>query len=714
MTARAQPDKLELWGGVECSIVRIRKDWRDQVAETGHLDRDEDLDLIAALGIRTLRYPVLWEKVCPSSSEADFAWHDRRLERMRGLGIRPILGLLHHGSGPAFTGLMDREFPALFAAYAKNVAQRYPHVTDFTPINEPLTTARFSGLYGHWYPHRRSMNAFARMMVNQCRAIADAMGAIREVTPGARLIQTEDLGKIFSAPALNYQAEHENQRRWLTFDLLHGLVDRHHPWFDMLCRHGIEEAELSAFIDNPCMPDIIGINHYLTSDRFLENRRSAIPPGIGLGGNGRHRYADLEAVRVPLEPEATGPQARLREAWLRYKRPLAVTECHHGSTRDEQLRWLHEVWNAAQALRDEGADIRAVTVWALLGLMDWNSLLLLNNQHYEPGAYDIRGPQPRLTAIGRATKQIAETGGFDHPVLKTPGWWRREQRFYVQPSIVLPYHQMRPLFILSAHGSVAERLSTVSRHRGLRPVAMPLRVAEPSELQAFEARLEAERPWAVIVDGTGVAGTVASSSEPAVAAACAKAKVQFISISSTQMFATNGAHAWLEAETPNLETKAAVRRRDVEKAVLEANEQALLVRTTLVFDDGEQEQRLMTRRTGAETSHDLVSPTYAPDLAHAVLDLLVDQEQGLWHLASRPPASSGELTRLLLAAGLSCKPTAPTNSSDSHSGFVALQSIRGAVMPSLCHALSRFTPKVCSPTMGASTASAEELDGALA
>ena len=30
----------------------------------------------------------------------------------------------------------------------------------------------------------------------------------------------------------------------------------------------------------------------------------------------------------------------------------------------------------------------------------------------------------------------------------------------------------------------------------------------------------------------------------------------------------------------------------------------------------------------------MISPTYVPDLAHATLDLLVDREQGIWHLAN--------------------------------------------------------------------------------
>src|SRR5215204_3495635 len=61
----AAVDTLELWGGVECSIVRMGNDFRNQLSETGHLARHDDLALIAKLGIRTLRYPVLWEMVSP-------------------------------------------------------------------------------------------------------------------------------------------------------------------------------------------------------------------------------------------------------------------------------------------------------------------------------------------------------------------------------------------------------------------------------------------------------------------------------------------------------------------------------------------------------------------------------------------------------------------------------------------------------------------------
>ena len=408
---------LELWGGLECTVARVGDDYRDQSSETGHHDRIEDLDRIAELGIRTLRHPVLWERISPESPDrTDFSWHDPRLKHLQTLGIRAIAGLCHHGSGPRYTHMLDPAWPELLARHAANVAERYPHLDLYTPVNEPLTTARFSGLYGHWYPHGTSYEAFLKILVNECKATVLSMRAIRKVRPDAQLVQTDDMGKTFSTPALAYQAEHENQRRFLSFDLLCGMVDRDHPWWDTFIRNGVAQADLELFLEADAAPDIIGINHYLTSDRYLDQRISRYPENLW-GDNGRQRYADAEAVRVLLPEEDLGPAARLREVWERYKRPIAITEVHHGCTRDEQLRWFLEVWNAAKKVRGEGVDLRAVTVWSLLGTVDWNSLLTQRNSVYEPGPFDVRGLKPRQTALGKAAASLATEGDYEHPVL---------------------------------------------------------------------------------------------------------------------------------------------------------------------------------------------------------------------------------------------------------------------------------------------------------
>jgi dTDP-4-dehydrorhamnose reductase len=378
-------DTLELWGGLECTVVRIGDHFRNQLEETGHRQRIEDLDAIAALGIRTVRYPVVWETVAPDDPDlCDWRWTDARFARMRELNIRPIAGLVHHGSGPRYTNLLDPAFASLLARHAERVAQRYPWVEMFTPVNEPLTTARFSGLYGHWYPHAQSQATFLRALVNECTATVLTMRAIRSVTPHAKLIQTEDLGKAIGTSLLRYQADLENERRWLSLDLLCGRVDRHHPWRKILIENGIGEEELDFFLEADATPDVIGINHYLTSERYLDEQLERYPEWSH-GGNGRHSYADVEAVRMHLPPGELGPKARLSETWERYGRPIAVTEAHHGATRDEQVRWLMEVWWAAEDLRAAGQDIRAVTVWSLFGAVDWNSLLVRRAGFYEPG-----------------------------------------------------------------------------------------------------------------------------------------------------------------------------------------------------------------------------------------------------------------------------------------------------------------------------------------
>jgi dTDP-4-dehydrorhamnose reductase len=332
---------------MECTLNRVGDEYFDQLELSGHHARPGDLERFSELGVSAFRYPVLWETVAPDGLDgARWERADRGLERLRSLGIRPIVGLVHHGSGPPSTSLLDPSFPAKLARYARAIAERYPWVDSYTPVNEPLTTARFSALYGHWYPHTRDDLAFVRALLNQCRGIVLAMREIRAVRGEAALVQTDDLGKAFSTPRLHYQAEFENERRWLTFDLLCGRIGTQHPFRRWLEATGIGAGELDWFVENPCPPDVLGVNHYLSSERFLDHRLERYPPESH-GGNARDRYADVLAARV-LAGGPAGPAELLGETWERYGLPLAVTEVHNGSTREEQLRWVAEVWNAAE------------------------------------------------------------------------------------------------------------------------------------------------------------------------------------------------------------------------------------------------------------------------------------------------------------------------------------------------------------------------------
>src|SRR5688500_1804387 len=423
----------ELWAGVECTVNRVGDSYSDQLERTGHALRLKDLERLAELGVSRLRYPILWERTAPDDLESfEWSWSDERMKHLRRLGLKPIAGLVHHGSGPRYTNLLDPQFSEKLAQYATAVAHRYPWITDYTPVNEPLTTARFSCLYGHWYPHKCEAVLFAKAFLAQCRGIVLSMRAIRTINPEAQLVQTEDLGKTFSTPTLAYQAEFENERRWLTYDVLCGQLAPHSPMWDYFRWLGVEEDELRWFLDNQLPPAVIGINHYITSERFLDERTIRYPANFH-GGNGRHVYADLEAVRVCASGVA-GPKVILREAWERYRLPLAVTEIHLGCTREEQLRWVKEVWDAAVELRSEEIDVRAVTAWAAFGAFDWNSLLTCDAGCYEPGDFDLRSPSPRPTTLATMIRALAADEQLYNPVLNPPGWWHRLDRLCYPPT----------------------------------------------------------------------------------------------------------------------------------------------------------------------------------------------------------------------------------------------------------------------------------------
>ncbi|HEY2895976.1 MAG TPA: family 1 glycosylhydrolase [Gemmatimonadaceae bacterium] len=490
------PPKLEMWGGVECTVNRVGERYFDQIARTCHMAHLDDLDRFADLGLTALRVPVLWEHVQPEcASKANWEWADRALERLRDRGVRPIIGLLHHGFGPRWVDARAPEFPQQLARYARMVAERYPWVDAYTPVNEPLTTARFSGLYGHWYPHGRDSATFARLFVSQLSATVRAMREIRRVNPYAQLIQTEDLGRVAGTPALAAQCEFENERRWLTWDVLCGRVGRDHPFWSYLRGAGRDiEHDLSILVDEPCAPDAIGINHYVTSERYLDDRVERYSLNE-IGGNGRIVYADVAQVEVP-SVQRIGISGLLHETWKRYHLPMAITECHIGCTREEQMRWLHEVWQAASRARANGVDVRAVTSWALLGSHDWNSLVTRETDYYEPGVFDVRGPVPRPTALAAMVRALATDGKFDHPVLATAGWWNRGRSPFSIAADTRGHAQ--PILIIKDGEQHGRELAKACELRGLAHLVIARDDIDFASASELERTLDAHRPWAVI------------------------------------------------------------------------------------------------------------------------------------------------------------------------------------------------------------------------
>ncbi|HEY9737986.1 MAG TPA: family 1 glycosylhydrolase, partial [Trichocoleus sp.] len=740
MTSEPRPP-LEIWAGIECTVNRVGDTYGDQLERNGHLTRPTDLDLFASLGIRAIRYPVLWERTAPDSIEqADWSWADERLERLRQLDIRPIVGLVHHGSGPRHTSLVDPQFPEKLAEYAGAVAIRYPWVEYYTPVNEPLTTARFSGLYGHWYPHGRDDRTFFRTLFNECRATILAMQAIRRVNPQAKLVQTEDLGHVFSTPLLAYQAELENERRWLSLDLLCGRVNRHHPLWDYLQGGGVEEAEVQWFEENACPPDIVGINRYLTSDRLLDERLERYPAHVH-GGNGKHRYADVEAVRVCADG-IPSPYQLLKAVWQRYGLPLAVTEVHLGCTREEQLRWLKEVWEGAEQLWQEGADVRAITAWSLLGAYDWNSLLTRFDGHYEPGVFDLRSPQPRPTALADMLRYLAQGRSYNHPLLAAPGWWQRDERLLYPPvhcaeaegaelpfivtdgaaiaspsatgSDALRLDAPAPLLITGATGTLGRAFARLCEVRGIPYRLLGRQEMDITHPESVQTALRELRPWAVI-NAAGYVRVDDAEREPDVcrrinaegaailAEACANHDAAYVTFSSDLVFDGSDAAPYVESSAVAPLNVYGHSKAVAERWVLDKHPCALVVRTSAFFSPWDEYnflsvmlRSLSSGQPFVAAADAIVSPTYVPDLVNATLDLLIDGECGLWHLANAGAISWADLAQEVAvlagfdASGIEARPAKDLAWVAPRPIYSALSSERGVLLPTLDKAIGCY------------------------
>lgn len=418
----------ELWGGIECSFNRVDNDFMDQLQLAGHYQRvAEDIVKFADLGIKAIRYPVIWEHHQPKKdSKVDFSQAELALTLLRQHEIRPIIGLVHHGSGTRYADFTTPSFGKELSKFARTVAERFPWVEYYTPVNEPLTTARFAGLYGLWFPHHRNDKAFVNIFLNQMKAVVLSMNEIRKVNPNAKLIQTEDLAKVYSTPVLKYQANFENERRWLTNDVLCGELKPGHALWNYFKRYAKSEKELYFFVDNPCPPEIIGWDYYATSERYLDENLDKYPSHTH-GRNFKHRYADVEAVRVRIH-EPNGISILLQEAWDRYHIPMALTEVHINCDPDNQIRWFGRIREQCAALRRSGVNIVAMTSWAMLGSYGWNKLLTQPNGDYEPGAFDVSSGTAVRTTIGNYINRISHEPDFVHPALSSPGWWEEDSR----------------------------------------------------------------------------------------------------------------------------------------------------------------------------------------------------------------------------------------------------------------------------------------------
>jgi hypothetical protein len=354
--------------GIECSAPRIAGGVRvDELRKTGHWDRyDDDLALVADMGIRYVRYGIPFHVVDADPSARDWHWTDAALEACRRHGIEPIVDLLHFGVPDDLCGVGDPALPDRFARYADAFARRYPWVRWYTPVNEPLVCSIFSAGLGWWNERLRSDGGVVAAVDAMSAAQALGMDAVRQHRPDAVFVLS-DACESYAAdePAAEPRAAFLNERRFVAWELALGRRPSS-PIVGWLERHGVGDARLDWFarVGNDA-GTVIGLDYYRGNEwRVLADGRTA-------PARRRRGFARLA-----------------RDYHDRLGLPFMLSETNIAGPLTD--RWLAEVWDDALVLRAEGRPIRGVCWYGFIDHVDWDSQLRLDRGIANPcGLVDL-------------------------------------------------------------------------------------------------------------------------------------------------------------------------------------------------------------------------------------------------------------------------------------------------------------------------------------
>jgi dTDP-4-dehydrorhamnose reductase len=234
------------------------------------------------------------------------------------------------------------------------------------------------------------------------------------------------------------------------------------------------------------------------------------------------------------------------------------------------------------------------------------------------------------------------------------------------------------------------------------------------DAETIARALSEHKPWAVInaagwarVDDaeTHAPASRAANTDGAVrlGRACRDQDLPFVAFSSDLVFDGRGTRPYVESDAPAPVNVYGAGKVAAERALLALGGKPLIVRTAAFFSAYDPHNfaarvlRTLAAGQMVEAAEDLVvSPTHVPDLVDAVLDLLIDGEIGLRHLANGGAVSWAQFGRQLataldLDAGLvRGVPAAGFGWPAARPAYAALGTERGLILPGLDSAIQRF------------------------
>jgi beta-glucosidase len=349
---------------------------------------EEDLDLLAELGVDAYRFSVSWPRVQPDGhgriEERGLDFYRRLVDGLRERNIRPFVTLYHWDLPQGLEergGWRSRETASRFAEYAVTVADAIgDRVGDWITVNEPYCSSIVGYAEGRHAPGLREGHRALAAAHHLLLGHGLAAGALRSY-PRARVGIALNLSP--AVPATRSPADMAAARRQdlmlnrqFTDPLLAGAYPR---GFEELYA-GVSDFSFRrrgdlAVISTPL--DFLGVNYYYrvhVAHAPMPTARTAFDIGV--------RTVNPDGVPTtglgwPIEPE--GLRATLAELAGRHPNlpPIYLTEngqadLHPEPRPDpERAAFIADHMAAARQALDAGVDLRGYFYWSLLDNFEW-------------------------------------------------------------------------------------------------------------------------------------------------------------------------------------------------------------------------------------------------------------------------------------------------------------------------------------------------------
>ena len=371
---------LSLWDDF-CRVPGAIADASDGRVACDHYHRlEEDLDLIASLGVDAYRFSVSWPRVQPTGAgawnEQGVGFYDRLVDGLLARGIQPYLTLNHWDLPSALQaqgGWAARSTVQRFVDYACRMDRRLgDRVRAITTHNEPWVVATLGHETGVFAPGLKDRRSAVQAAHHLLLSHGLALQALRAQGCKAQLglvLNLSPIGPATDRPDDAAAARLEDGRlvRWYMDPLFKGEYPA-----DVLQHLGadapqVHEGDLRA-IATPM--DFLGINYYTRGVVSARGDWDVTTSGHALTDMGWEVYPrGLTELLLRLHRDWQVPPLFVKENGAAFKDTLVGGRVHDAERTDYIARHIAAV---GEALR-QGVPMAGYMVWSLMDNFEWAS-----------------------------------------------------------------------------------------------------------------------------------------------------------------------------------------------------------------------------------------------------------------------------------------------------------------------------------------------------